>query len=196
VLSHGGKFSFVEGQAVGLIVQDKVCTHNICSCCKGDTGYSDSISICVQDKDEQTKTICELKAEEEICITGPIGTDCVIPKDPKANVIMMASGLGVAHFRSFLEKWFTDTEVKYQGQAWMFYDDKTLYAEELEQLKQKSDNHFRYECSENLKDNICKSGDEVWKLLQEPNTHVYLCGVKEMEAGVTEALSEIASKNK
>ena len=59
-------------------------------------------------------------------------------------------------------------------------------------MKQKSDKHFSYECSDDLKVKIFMCGDELWKLLQEPNTHLYLCGLKEMETGVTEALCEIA----
>ena len=59
----------------------------------------------------------------------------MIPKDPEANIIMVASGLGVAHLRSFLHKWFVDSDVKFKGQAWLFLDDKSLYGEELEQMK-------------------------------------------------------------
>ena len=178
VINHDGKFTFVEGQCVGVLSQDKKSCKDftICSCAKGDTGYSNTLSVCVESNDEISKYICSLKPEEKVCICGPTSTECLIPKDLKANAIMIGSGLGVSHFRSFLHKWFLQPEVKYEGQAIMFSNDQQLYKEELEQIKQKSNNQFTYELCDNFNDKIIECGDQVWKLLADQNTHVYLCG--------------------
>merc|ERR1719192_2462311 len=37
--------------------------------------------------------------------------------------------------------------------------------------------------------------EELWNLMQDSKTHVYMCGLKGMEQGMEECFSEIASKN-
>jgi ferredoxin--NADP+ reductase len=61
-----------------------------------------------------------LKADAELQIAGPIGETCLAPKDPKANVIMIATGTGIALFRSFLNKFFDEPTQKFEGQAQLF----------------------------------------------------------------------------
>lgn len=36
---------------------------------------------------------------------------------------------------------------------------------------------------------------QLWDQMQEPNTYVYMCGLKGMEKGIQEALGGIASEN-
>ena len=43
-----------------------------------------------------------------------------------------------------------------------------------------------------VQDMIREEKDAVAKLLLEPDTYIYICGLKEMEHGVEEALSDIA----
>merc|ERR1719277_2933433 len=37
--------------------------------------------------------------------------------------------------------------------------------------------------------------DELWELMQKPNTHIYMCGLKGMESGMEECFAPIAEKN-
>jgi ferredoxin--NADP+ reductase len=41
---------------------------------------------------------------------------------------------------------------------------------------------------------VAEHADELWNLLQEQNTHAYICGLKGMEGGIDEALSAAAAK--
>merc|ERR1712060_1033635 len=52
--------------------------------------------------------ICDLKPGEEVLITGPTGAEMLLPADPNANIIMLATGTGIAPFRSFLRYLFND----------------------------------------------------------------------------------------
>lgn len=116
VLDHKSKFKFVEGQAIGIVNDEKKLTYfTICSSQKGDTGYSNTLSICVKKVCKFTKWFCELKPDAELQITGPVGASCIAPNDPKANVIMIATGTGIALFRSFLNKFFVDKPQKFEG---------------------------------------------------------------------------------
>jgi ferredoxin--NADP+ reductase len=106
--------------------------YTICSSSKGDTGYKNTLSICIKGYDKKNNFINDKKPGDEIQITGPTGTDCVIPKDLKANVLMIGTGLGIPHFRSFLHKWFDGTDGKYEGQAMLLCG--TSFYKELDQL--------------------------------------------------------------
>jgi len=48
--------------------------------------------------------ICDLKEGDEVLITGPVGTEMLLPQDPDANIIMLATGTGIAPMRAFIEE--------------------------------------------------------------------------------------------
>merc|ERR1719230_1074328 len=52
--------------------------------------------------------ICTLKAGDDVLLTGPVGAEMLLPDDPEANVIMLATGTGIAPFRSMLRRLFHD----------------------------------------------------------------------------------------
>merc|ERR1719262_2051525 len=52
--------------------------------------------------------ICDAKPGDEVLITGPTGAEMLLPDDPDANIIMLATGTGIAPFRSFLRCLFHD----------------------------------------------------------------------------------------
>ena len=39
---------------------------------------------------------------DEVLITGPTGAEMLLPEDPDANIIMLATGTGIAPMRSYL----------------------------------------------------------------------------------------------
>merc|ERR1711972_303933 len=56
--------------------------------------------------------ICDLKAGDDVLITGPTGAEMLLPEEPGSNIIMLATGTGIAPFRSFLRKLFHDKATK------------------------------------------------------------------------------------
>jgi ferredoxin--NADP+ reductase len=42
---------------------------------------------------------------------------------------------------------------------------------------------------------VGENADELWSLMQKPNTHTYICGLKGMEDGIDAALTVAAQKN-
>merc|ERR1719174_2626364 len=44
--------------------------------------------------------ICDLKVGDEVTITGPVGTEMLLPRDPESVLIMLATGTGIAPMRS------------------------------------------------------------------------------------------------
>ncbi|RMG06537.1 MAG: ferredoxin-NADP reductase [Cyanobacteria bacterium J055] len=160
--------------------------------------------------------LCNLNVGDDVKITGPVGKEMLLPDDEDATIIMMGTGTGIAPFRAYLWRMFKDKErqanpdYQFKGLAWLFFGiPKTpniLYKEELEEIQQKYPNNFRltYAISREqqnpqggrmyLQDRIKENADAVWELVQKPNTHVYICGLKGMEGGIDEGMSAAAAK--
>lgn len=158
--------------------------------------------------------LCNMKEGEDVAITGPVGKEMLLPDDEDATIIMMATGTGIAPFRAFLWRMFKEREqnpdYQFKGLAWLFfgcaYTPNILYKEELEELQRQFPDNFRvtYAISREQKNKdggkmyiqhrIQENADELWELVQKPNTHTYICGLKGMEGGIDEGMSSAAGK--
>jgi ferredoxin--NADP+ reductase len=41
---------------------------------------------------------------------------------------------------------------------------------------------------------IIEHAQELWELIQKPNTHTYICGLKGMEDGIDKGMSEVTAQ--
>lgn len=231
--TSGGKLHYLEGQSIGIIppgTDDKGKPHklrlySIASTRHGDYGNDKTVSLCVRQLEYQhpqtgemvygvcSTYLCHLRSGEEVKITGPVGKEMLLPKDPKANIIMLATGTGIAPFWAFLVRLFQENHPDYQfnGFAWLIFGIPTtpniLYREGLEEIQQQHLNRFRltYAISREQKnseggrmyiqDRVAEQAEGLWSLMQKDNTHTYICGLKGMEAGIDAALGPIAAKD-
>jgi ferredoxin--NADP+ reductase len=233
----GGDLRYFEGQSIGIVPPgkdakgkpQKLRLYSIASTRHGDDVDDKTVSLCVRKleyKDEKTGKevegvcstfLCNLKAGDEVQITGPTGKEMLLPEDPDAKVIMMATGTGIAPFRAYLWRMFKDNErhanpdYQFKGLAWLVFGVATtpniLYKQELEEIQEKYPDNFRltYAVSREQKnaeggkmyiqDRIAENADELWSLIQEEKTHVYICGLKGMETGIDAALTNAAIKS-
>jgi len=159
--------------------------------------------------------ICDLKEGDEVLITGPVGTEMLLPQDPEAKLILLATGTGIAPMRSYLRLLFTDKaganpdgSRKFKGLAWLFlgvpYSKSLLYDDENIEYAKNHPENFRYDYAISreqknaagqkmyIQTRLAEYAQEIWDLLQEKKTHVYMCGLKGMESGMEEALGPIA----
>jgi ferredoxin-NADP reductase len=73
-------------------------------------------------------------------MTGPSGKVMLLPEDkPAADIIMVATGTGIAPYRAFWKRLFvedTEAAAKFKGLAWLFLgvanSDALLYDDELQ----------------------------------------------------------------
>jgi len=202
----------------------KLRLYSIASTRHGDAQDDKTVSLCVRQleyKNPETGEmvygvcstyLCNLEVGSDVTITGPVGKEMLLPDDEEATIIMMGTGTGIAPFRAYLWRMFKEKheDYKFRGFAWLFfgipYTKNILYREELEKMQHEYPDNFRltYAISREQKnaegakmyiqDRIKENADELWQLIQKPNTHIYLCGLKGMEDGIDEGMSAAAGK--
>jgi ferredoxin--NADP+ reductase len=232
----GGDLHYLEGQSIGIIpdgTDDKGKPHklrlySIASTRHGDKLDDQTVSLCVRQLEykhpETNETVygvcstylCNLEPGADVKITGPVGKEMLLPEDPEAKVIMMATGTGIAPFRAYLWRMFKEEERKrntdydFKGFAWLIFGipvtPNILYKEELEAIQEQYPDNFRltYAISREqqnpdggrmyIQHRVAEYADELWGMIQDPKTHTYICGLKGMEGGIDEALSAAAEK--
>lgn len=228
----GGDLEYLEGQSIGIIPPGKdekgkphkLRLYSIASTRHGDDEDDKTVSLCVRELEYQhpetgetvygvcSKFLCDLNEGDDVSITGPVGKDMLLPDDENANIIMMATGTGIAPFRAFLWRMFKEKheDYKFKGKAWLIfgipYTANILYKEELEQLQADYPDQFEltYAISREQKNaeggkmylqhRIQENAEKVWDLVKQPNTHSYICGLKGMEGGIDEGMASAASK--
>lgn len=232
----GGDLKYIEGQSIGIIPPgldkngkpEKLRLYSIASTRHGDNVDDQTISLCVRQLEykhpESGETVygvcsthlCFLEPGADIKITGPVGKEMLLPEDPDAKVIMMATGTGIAPMRAYLWRQFKDAEkaanpeYEFKGFSWLIFGVPTtpniLYKEELEEIQQKYPDNFRltYAISREQKnpqggrmyiqDRVAEHADELWQLIKDEKTHTYICGLRGMEEGIDAALTAAAAK--
>lgn len=132
--------------------------------------------------------------------SGPTGKVLLLPEDPNAVVIMVATGTGIAPYRAFWRRMFFENvpSYKFTGLAWLFMgvanSDAKLYDDELQEILATNSDQFRvdYALSREqqnskggkmyIQDKIEEYADEVFDLLTS-GAHMYFCGLKGMMPG-------------
>ncbi len=232
----GSDLEYVEGQSIGIIPPgtdakgkpNKLRLYSIASTRHGDDVDDKTVSLCVREleyKNDAGETIkgvcstylCALKPGDEVQITGPTGKEMLLPAEEDTNVIMFATGTGIAPMRAYLWRMFKDNERaanpdynSYKGFAWLVFGvpqtANILYKQELEEMQERYPDNFRltYAISREQKNNeggrmyiqhrVAEHAVEMWKMLKNPKTHTYICGLRGMEPGIEEALGAEAAK--
>jgi len=146
--------------------------------------------------------LCDAKPGDEIKITGPYGRQFLAPRDSSCNLLMLGIGTGIAPFRAFMKHIYDDRK-SWDGKVRLFYGAKTgmdlLYMND-----QKSDfsNYYdqatfqafealsprpHVDAPVEMEKTLQEHADEVWDMVKDPKTYVYLAGLSDLE----EALDKI-----
>ena len=228
-----GDLHYVEGQSIGIIPPGtdekgkphKLRLYSIASTRHGDFNDDKTVSLSVRqleyDHPETGEKVygvcstylCNIKEGDDIKITGPVGKEMLLPEDEDANIIMLATGTGIAPFRAYLWRMFKEQheDYKFKGLAWLFFGiPKTpniLYKDDLEKMAAENPDNFclTYAISREqqnvdggrmyIQHRVAEHAKELWELMQDPKTHTYMCGLKGMEPGIDEAFVQLAADN-
>ncbi|MBM5827151.1 MAG: ferredoxin-NADP reductase [Cyanobacteria bacterium M_surface_7_m2_040] len=223
---------YVEGQSIGIIPDGedangkphKLRLYSIASTRHGDDLAGNTVSLCVRqlqyEKDGETINgvcstfLCDIAPGAKVKITGPVGKEMLLPDDEDANVIMLATGTGIAPMRTYLRRMFEPAERQkngwqFKGKAWLFMGAPTtanlLYDDDFERYQAEFPDNFRYTKAisreqQNAKggrmyiqDRVSENADEIFTWIENPKTHVYMCGLRGMEPGIDEAMTAAAA---
>ena len=237
IISHEGKMPYWEGQSYGVIPPgtnpkngkpNSVRLYSIASSRYGDDMTGTTTSLCVRratywcpemKKEDPAKKgvcsnyLCDAKPGLEVKLTGPSGKVMLIPeKDPNVDLIMVATGTGIAPYRSFIRRLFVEKTPfgeAYKGLAWLFLgvanSDALLYDDEWQTVLKENPDNFRldYALSREqtnvdggkmyIQDKVKEYADEVFDRMDK-GAHMYFCGLKGMMPGITEMLEEVSKK--
>jgi benzoyl-CoA 2,3-dioxygenase component A len=127
-----------------------------------------------------------------------------MPNDPAANIIMICTGTGSAPFRAFTER-RRRAMPGAAGRLMMFFGARTPaelpYFGPLQKVpKDLLEQHLVYsrvpgQEKEYVQHRVRREGTRVAELLQSSLTHVFICGLKGMEAGLDEALAVVCTEH-
>ena len=227
------QLEYIEGQSIGIIPEGndangkphKLRLYSIASTRHGDNLEGNTVSLCVRqleyknDAGEQiygvcSTYLCDIEPGTKVKITGPVGKEMLLPDDEDANIIMLATGTGIAPMRTYLRRMFEPREQeangwKFRGKAWLFMGaPKTanlLYDEDFLHYEKEYPDNFRYTKAisreqQNAKggrmyiqDRVLEHADEIFSMIEDPKTHVYMCGLRGMEPGIDEAMTAAAA---
>ena len=236
IIDHFGKMPYWEGQSYGVIPpginpkNGKPNTnrlYSIASTRYGDDFKGTTTTLCVRratywcpelKADDPAKKgicsnfLCDAKPGDDIMLTGPAGKVMLMPeKNPATDLIMVATGTGIAPYRSFLRRLFiekTPAAKAYKGLAWLFLGvanaDALLYDKDWQALKAKYPNNFRvdYALSREgplnkkggkmyIQDKVEEDAEEVFDRMSK-GAHIYFCGLKGMMPGILEMMETVA----
>ena len=222
---------YVEGQSIGIVPAGedakgkphKLRLYSIASTRHGDNLEGNTVSLCVRhlqyEKDGETINgvcstyLCDVEPGTKVKITGPVGKEMLLPEDEEANVIMLATGTGIAPMRTYLRRMFEPKERaengwNFRGKAWLFMGaPKTanlLYDEDFLHYEKEYPDNFRYTKAISreeqnpkggrmyIQDRVSEHAEEIFAMIEDPKTHVYMCGLRGMEPGIDEAMSAAA----
>merc|ERR1719390_590972 len=136
-------------------------------------------------------------------------------KDPNVDLIMVATGTGIAPYRSFIRRLFVEKTpfgeayTKGTGQAWLFLgvanSDALLYDDEWQAVLKKYPDNFKldYALSREqtnskggkmyIQDKVEEYADDIFTRL-ENGAVMYFCGLKGMMPGIQEMLKGVCAK--
>jgi len=223
---------YLEGQSIGIIPDGedangkphKLRLYSIASTRHGDNLEGDTVSLCVRqlqyEKEGETINgvcstfLCDIAPGAKVKITGPVGKEMLLPDDEDANVIMLATGTGIAPMRTYLRRMFEAKEKSlngwsFKGKAWLFMGSPTtanlLYDDDFNRYQQEYPDNFRYTKAISreqqnasggrmyIQDRVSENADEIFAMIEDPKTHVYMCGLRGMEPGIDEAMATAAA---
>lgn len=234
VIDHAGDMPYWEGQSYGVIPPgtnpkngkpNSVRLYSIASSRYGDDMTGNTGTLCVRratywcpelGKEDPAKKgvcsnyLCDAKPGDEVKMTGPSGKVMLMPEsNPEADIIMVATGTGIAPYRGFIRRLFTESTPAgdaFKGVAWLFLgvanSDALLYDDEWQTVLKANPDQFRldYALSREqtnknggkmyIQDKVEEYSDEIFNRLDK-GAHIYFCGLKGMMPGIQDMLKSV-----
>ena len=203
-------FPVLEGQSIGIVPPGvdakgephRVRLYSVASPRHGERPNHNNLSLTVKREPNGvcSNYVCDLKRGDKVTVTGPFGATFLMPDDPAANIVMVCTGTGSAPFRGMTE-WRRRTQPNAPGKMMLFFGarrpEELPYFGPLQKVPESLLTKFfawsrvPNEPKVYVQDLMRREAATMVELLKSPATHLYLCGLKDMEHGVDEALADV-----
>ncbi len=150
--------------------------------------------------------LCDAKDGGKVTITGPYRSPFKIPADPTCNLLMLGTGTGVAPFRAFLRRIYEEQK-GWKGKVRLYYGARSgtdlLYMNDMNSDLSQYYDEKTFKAIQTLRSGVLSdeadalgqgvedNATEIWKLLQESKTHVYLAGMKKIADALDQAMGKV-----
>ncbi|MEW6099567.1 MAG: benzoyl-CoA 2,3-epoxidase subunit BoxA [Pseudomonadota bacterium] len=215
-------FPVLEGQSIGILppgVDAQGRPHHarqysIASPRNGERPGYNNVSLTVKrvTQDHQGRPVrgvcsnylCDLKVGETVQVIGPFGTSFLMPNHPRSNIVMICTGTGSAPMRAMTE-WRRRLRKsgKFEGGKLMLFfgartkEELPYFGPLMSLPKDFIDINLAFSRTPGapkryVQDLMRERAPDLGELLKDPNTYIYVCGLKSMETGVLLALRDVA----
>jgi benzoyl-CoA 2,3-epoxidase subunit A len=224
VLDFGATpFPVLEGQSIGVIPpgtneQGKphlLRMYSVASPRDGERPHYNNLALTVKRVTEDhegapargvaSNFLCDLKKGDKVQVTGPYGSTFLMPNHPGSSIMMICTGTGSAPMRAMTERRRRRMHLKEDGELMLFFGARSPgelpYFGPLQKLPEDFiDINLAFsrvpdEPKKYVQDRIRERADKVFRLLDDDNCFIYICGLKGMESGVMEAFRDICRSN-
>jgi ferredoxin--NADP+ reductase len=237
IIDHKGDMPYWEGQSFGVIPPGTnpkngkpftVRLYSIAASRYGDDQTGKTTTLCVRratywcpemGKEDPAKKgvcsnyLCDAKAGADVKMTGPSGKVMLMPESkPETDLIVVATGTGIAPYRSMWKRLFIDqtpANTAYKGLFWLFLGvantDALLYDDEIKKIAEANPSTFKYDYALSreqsnaaggkmyIQDKVEEYADDVFNRLTK-GAHMYFCGLKGMMPGIQDMLKGVCAK--
>lgn len=151
--------------------------------------------------------LCDLKPGDKITATGPFKAPFEIAEDNTANLLMIGMGTGIAPFRALVKRiyyqrggWKGKVRLFYGARSGLemlymndknsdlknYYDEETFKAFEAVSPRPHMDDPIA------LDHTLEQHSKEVWKMILDPDTYVYVAGLEKIREMLDKAFIKMA----
>ena len=144
--------------------------------------------------------LCDLAKGDTVNVIGPFGASFLMPNHPGSNLLMVCTGTGSAPMRAMTERRRRRIALNEGGRLMLFFgarapEELPYFGPLLRLPKDFIDINFAFsrvpgEPKRYVQDRIRERASDVATLVADPDTYVYVCGLKGMEEGVAQALAD------
>ena len=219
VLDFGGTaFPVLEGQTIGIVPPGvdangrphHLRLYSVASPREGERPRYNNLALTVKRVTEDhegrpvagvaSNFLCDLAKGAEVQVVGPYGTTFLMPNHPGSHLLMVCTGTGSAPMRAMTERRRRRIAEKEGGELMLFFGARTPvelpYFGPLQKLPREFiDINFAFSRvagapKQYVQDRIRERSADVARLVGDPNCHIYVCGLKDMEDGVDRAFRD------
>ncbi len=213
-------FPVLEGQSIGIVPPGTDASgkphylrmYSVASPRDGERSGYNNLSLTVKRvvADHEGKSVkgvgsnylCDLQKGDTVQVTGPFGSNYLMPNHPGSNILMICTGTGAAPMRAMTEyrRRLLVQGKPADGKLMLFFGARRpgelpYFGPLLKLPASFIDRHLAFsrvdgEAKTYVQDKLREAGPAVAELLRG-DTYLYVCGLKGMESGVMHALRDI-----